>query len=52
EQFDPLTPCDLSGISCRATYVLEYGYITIPVMAGTAFLLNIIGSTVMLLRKK
>ncbi|PIR52164.1 hypothetical protein COU77_01840, partial [Candidatus Peregrinibacteria bacterium CG10_big_fil_rev_8_21_14_0_10_49_16] len=29
EQFDPLTPCDLSGISCRATYVLEYGYITI-----------------------
>src|SRR3989344_2130917 len=52
ELFDPLTPCDLSGVSCRATYVLEYGYITIPLMAGTAFLLNIIGSTTMLLAKK
>jgi disulfide bond formation protein DsbB len=44
DAFDPSVPCDLSGISCRATYMLEYGYVTIPLMAGTAFLLNMIGS--------
>ena len=54
DAFDPQAPCDLSGISCRATYMLEYGYVTIPLMAGTAFVLNIIGSLSMLLctRKK
>lgn len=47
-EHDPLKPCDLSGISCSATYILEYRYITIPLMAGTAFLLNILGSTLMI----
>ncbi|MDA1208453.1 MAG: disulfide bond formation protein B [bacterium] len=48
---DPATPCDLSGVSCSATYIFEYGYITIPLMAGTAFCLNIVGSLSMVLEK-
>ncbi|PIQ76631.1 disulfide bond formation protein B [Candidatus Peregrinibacteria bacterium CG10_big_fil_rev_8_21_14_0_10_49_24] len=47
-EHDPLKPCDLSGVSCSATYIFEYGYITIPLMAGTAFLLNILGSVLMI----
>ena len=36
--------CDVSGysVSCSHRFVLEYGYITIPMMALTAFLLNIL----------
>ncbi len=32
----------IGGISCTKQYVAEFGYITIPVMALTAFLLMII----------
>ncbi len=35
----PLTPCSASGVSCQLVYFLEYGYITIPTMALTAFVL-------------
>lgn len=49
---DPMEPCDLSGVSCSATYIFELGYITIPMMAGTAFALNLLGSVSMLLTKK
>lgn len=34
-----LVPCDASGISCAATPIFHFGYITIPVMALSAFLL-------------
>ncbi|MDP3995172.1 MAG: disulfide bond formation protein B [bacterium] len=34
---DPLVPCDLSGVSCAATPIFHFGYITIPVMAFSAF---------------
>jgi disulfide bond formation protein DsbB len=37
--------CDASGISCAATQVqFEFGYITIPMMALTVFVLNALGS--------
>ncbi len=49
---DSAEPCDLSGISCRATYIFEYGYITIPMLAFTAFLCNILLSTTALLFHK
>lgn len=52
ENPDAIAPCDLSGISCSATYLFELGYITIPLMAGTAFLLNILGSLTVLLKRK
>ena len=45
--FDPLKPCDASGVSCRTTEILYYRYLTIPVMAFTAFALNAIGSWIM-----
>jgi disulfide bond formation protein DsbB len=38
--FDPHTPCDLTGISCRATYVLQYGFVTIPLMSFALFSLS------------
>ena len=44
-----LTPCTSTGGSCSKIYFLEYGYITIPTMAFTAFLLIII---LMLVRMK
>lgn len=40
---DPLKPCDATGVSCAATPFFHFGYITIPMMAMTAFFLNIIG---------
>lgn len=45
---DPLTPCDDTGVSCARTYTFRYGYITVPMMALTAFVLNILGSTLLL----
>jgi disulfide bond formation protein DsbB len=46
-----LKPCDASGVSCAATQIkFAYGYITIPMMALTAFGLNVFGSF-FLLRK-
>lgn len=37
----PLTPCGTVGysVSCSTTFVMEYGYITIPMQSLTAFLL-------------
>lgn len=37
----PLIPCPASGISCSQIYFIEYGYITIPTMALTSFVLLI-----------
>jgi disulfide bond formation protein DsbB len=41
---DPSVPCDESGVSCAATPFFHFGYVTIPLMAATAFALNIAGS--------
>lgn len=45
---DPLTPCNDTGVSCARTYTFRYGYITVPMMALTAFALNILGSLLLL----
>lgn len=37
-----ITPCTAVGGSCAKLYVLEYGYVTIPVMALTTFLYIIV----------
>lgn len=47
---NPATPCDASGESCVKTPFTHFGYITIPMMALTAFVLNMIGS-IQVLRK-
>jgi len=47
---NPATPCDASGESCVKTPFIQFGYITIPMMALTAFMLNIMGSVLMLRR--
>jgi len=43
-----LTPCDPSGVSCAATQIFKFGYITIPLMAFTAFTMNTLTSVLML----
>ena len=35
----PLGDCGVSGVSCEHVYFLQYGYVTIPTMALTAFVL-------------
>ncbi len=45
---DPLVPCDTSGTSCASTPFFHFGYITIPMMAFTAFALNALGSIAIL----
>lgn len=47
---NPATPCDASGVSCVKTPFVEFGYITIPLMALTAYLLNAIGAATMMRR--
>jgi disulfide bond formation protein DsbB len=37
-----LIPCDASGVSCQHVYFINYGYVTIPAMALTAFALIIL----------
>jgi disulfide bond formation protein DsbB len=37
-----LFPCSATGASCEFVYFMEYGYVTIPVMALTAFALTIL----------
>jgi disulfide bond formation protein DsbB len=37
-----LIPCSATGVSCEFVYFMEYGYVTIPMMALTAFALVII----------
>jgi len=39
---DPLIPCSLDGTSCSASYIFEFGFVTIPFMTFTAFVLIII----------
>jgi disulfide bond formation protein DsbB len=34
-----LIPCSANGVSCEHVYFVEYGYVTIPTMALTAFAL-------------
>lgn len=48
---DPLAPCDTTGVSCAKTPFFRFGYITIPMMALTAFILNALGS-LMIMKKK
>lgn len=45
---NPATPCDASGVSCVKTPFVEFGYITIPLMALTAFLLNAVGAATLM----
>jgi disulfide bond formation protein DsbB len=47
---EELVPCDDSGVSCAKTYTFNYGYISIPMMALSAFVLNAIGSWIVLRR--
>lgn len=51
EVYDVLKPCDPTGVSCRATEIFEYGYMTIPTMAFTAFALNALASIAVLRSK-
>lgn len=48
EAVDPNAPCDITGTSCRTTYTFRFGYITIPMMAFSAFLLNAIGAKILM----
>ncbi len=43
---DSAVPCSLNGASCTVKYFFEFGYITIPMMSLTAFLLIILISLV------
>ncbi len=36
-----LLPCAASGVSCNKIYFTEFGFVTIPVMSLTAFLMSI-----------
>ena len=45
---DPNVPCDTSGVSCASTPFFHFGYITIPLMAFTAFVMNGLGSIAMM----
>lgn len=45
---DPSIPCDTSGVSCASTPFFHFGYITIPMMALTAFALNALGALAMM----
>jgi disulfide bond formation protein DsbB len=35
-------PCAATGVNCQTLYFLEYGYVTIPTMALTAYLLIVL----------
>ena len=43
--------CGDPAANCSATEIFKYGYITIPVMAGTAFLMNALVSLVVMRRR-
>ncbi len=45
---DLTKPCDQTGVSCARTPFFNFGYITIPMMALTAFALNALGSVFVL----
>lgn len=40
---DPSEPCSLDGISCAVPPFVHFGYVTIPLMAFTAFALELVG---------
>lgn len=40
-------PCDATGVSCASTPFFHFGYITIPMMALTAFAMNLLGCMTM-----
>lgn len=40
--FAPDIACSASGVSCSQIFVMQYGFVTIPIMALTAFLLIIV----------
>lgn len=50
----PSLPCSAVGysVSCSQRFVLEFGYITIPLMAFTAFLLTILFMAILKTSKK
>lgn len=49
---DPLVPCDTTGESCAATKIhFTFGFITIPMMALSVFVLNALTSTILLKKK-
>jgi disulfide bond formation protein DsbB len=46
-----VVPCDDTGVSCARTPTFAFGYITIPLMALTAFAMNAAGSLCMLQKR-
>ncbi len=48
---DPAVPCDETGVSCARTPFFHFGYITIPLMAASVFLLNAILSWTVIRKK-
>jgi len=48
---DPSMPCDATGVSCARTPFFHFGYITIPMMAASVFLLNAILSWAVIRKK-
>ncbi|MFP4568327.1 MAG: disulfide bond formation protein B [Candidatus Woesearchaeota archaeon] len=50
-QITTLTVCSAQEVNCAITYSTYFGYVTIPLMALTAFLLIIILSTINLIEK-
>jgi disulfide bond formation protein DsbB len=49
---DPLRTCDASGVSCVSTQIFTFGYITIPLMALTASVLNALVALLLMHMKK
>jgi len=46
---DPLIPCDTTGISCAKTNIhFTFGFVTIPLMALSVFVLNAVVATSLL----
>lgn len=48
---DPAVPCDETGVSCARTPFFHFGYITIPMMAASVFLLNALLSWTVIRKK-
>lgn len=48
---DPTVPCSLDGVSCAKPPYWHFGYVTIPLMALTAFALELVGCAWLLRRR-
>ncbi len=48
---DAAMPCDETGVSCARTPFFHFGYITIPMMAASVFLLNALLSWTVIRKK-